>query len=64
LADVEPLMTSKSENNILRPEQAPLLRLKGWLIYLLFTAAILLAMGGWLYFLGSISWRFATWIFG
>ena len=57
-------MTSKSENNISRPEQATLLRFKGWLIYLLFTATILFAMGGWLYFLGRISWRFATWIFG
>ena len=58
------LMTSKSKNNIWRAEQATLLRLKGRLVYVLFAVAILLAMGGWLYFIGRISWRFATWIFG
>jgi hypothetical protein len=62
LIDVEALMTSKSENNIWRSEQAPRLRLKTWLIYLLFTVTILFAMGGWLYFLGNIFWRFVIWI--
>ena len=54
-------MTSKSENNIWRSEQAPRLRLKTWLIYLLFTVTILIAMGGWLYFLGHICWRIVSW---
>jgi hypothetical protein len=38
-------------------------RYKSSLIFVVFLASVLVAMAGWLYFLGAIAWRLSMWTF-
>jgi hypothetical protein len=38
-------------------------RYKGSLIFVVFLTSVLVAMAGWLYFLGGIAWRLSMWTF-
>jgi hypothetical protein len=38
-------------------------RYKSSLVFVVFLASVLVAMAGWLYFLGAIAWRLSMWTF-